>query len=121
VKVTVDGPVLILTLTVPQILDDVVEAGLAQELLGAVSASNQDRVVVDFHSVVAISSAALGALTQLRGFLQGKSARLVLCSLSPQVAEVFHLTQLARGRSESASPFQEAADLPAALTLLKAS
>lgn len=113
-KSTTDGDVLVLTMTTPQLLDDVVEQGLLQELLLAVQACHGCKVVVDMHQVKAASSAALRPLVALYRALRERGGRLVICGLTPFVAEVIHLAEVVHDDGRS-GPLDERATLAEAV------
>lgn len=117
-KSTLDGDVLILTLTTPQLLDDVVEEGLFQELLLAVEACRGCKVAVDLHQVKAASSAALRPLAALHRALRERGGRLVICGLSPFVAEVIHLAEVVHDDGRS-GPLEERRTLAEAVAALR--
>jgi anti-anti-sigma factor len=112
-----DG-VLLLTITAAQLLDDVVEQGLLQEMLSAVAGAGTYRVIVDLHSVEAVSSAAMGAIVSFGDFLKDHRGRLVLCCLSSFVTEEFRLAKLTAS-AEAAHPLETAADLQEAQKIVR--
>jgi serine/threonine-protein kinase RsbW len=91
-----------------------IDAATAPELertIRNVIADGSSQVIVDLHEVSFLSSSGLRTLLLLARELRRKSGDLVLCSLQPQVAEVFHLTgfdqifQLHHTREEAAAHF----------------
>jgi anti-anti-sigma factor len=74
-------------------------------------AEGNNRIIVDLREVTFLSSSGLRALLLLARELRREGGDLLLCSLQPQVAEVFHLTgfdqifQLHHTREEAASAF----------------
>ena len=113
-----ENGVLVITLTIPQLLDDVVEEGLLQELLLVTTASEAGNVIVDLQQVKAASTAALKPLLGLHESIKQRSGRLLVCGLSPMVAEVFHLAELIRTEDKAPGPFEAAPDVDTALKLL---
>lgn len=93
-KVAVQEGVVVMTITTPYLLSDVVDEGFAQELLVQVADPAFAKAVLDFHGVQAICSAAFGPLLSLRKLLKERGGRLVLCGLSTLVAEAFHIAEL---------------------------
>src|SRR5690242_3003523 len=65
-----DQGVLVLTITTPQLLDDVLADGFSQDLLTAVANSGVPGVVLDFREVKAVCSAACGLLLHLQRRVQ---------------------------------------------------
>ena len=107
-----------LTLTDPQLQGDQLAEELRRELLAAVGQAGAANVVLDFRHVGYLSSPAFRPLLSLRRQLQGAGGRVVLCGLSPDVADVFHVTRLISTSRSSTAPFEVAAAAPAAVQLL---
>src|SRR4051812_18368300 len=73
--------------------DDTAEA-LRKELLTAADHYRTPHWIIDFARVNFLSSAAIRPLLTLHRKLQSDGARLVLCNLRNEIAEVFHATRL---------------------------
>jgi|SRR5262245_11796488 len=114
----IENGVLVLTLTDPQIRGDDLAEALRDELLKAVSQSGRDKVVLDMKAVEFVSSVAFRPLLQLHGKLKEVNGRLVVCHMSPTVAEVMRLTRMVSSRGSSYGLFEEQPDLAAALISL---
>lgn len=77
-----------------KILDAANIQELGEELFGLVEQQGEKQVVLDFRSVEFLSSAALNKLIILDKKLKGKGGKLKLCSLRPEIQEVFVITRL---------------------------
>ena len=112
-----DG-VLVLTLTDAQLHGDALAGELRQEVMTAVDQSGSNRIVIDFSPVQYVSSVAFRPLLGLRQRLQGSNGRMILCGMSPLVAEVFHATRLLSTSGSAPAPFEAAPDAAAAVQTL---
>jgi anti-anti-sigma factor len=77
-----------------RLVDPAVLERLFEDLDAELGKSTQDRVVLDFSAVQFMASAALGKLLQLNKKFAEYRAKLKLCSISPQIMEVFKITKL---------------------------
>jgi anti-anti-sigma regulatory factor len=107
--------VLVLTITQPQVLDDVLSDGFEAELLAAVSHVATQKVALDFQNVNAVSPEAIKPLLHLRACLVERGGRLLLCGLSSVVAEMLRLSELVSGDQSPALAFDVRPDLAAAI------
>jgi anti-anti-sigma factor len=117
----VENGVLVLTLTDAQVRGDEIAEALRTELLDAVARSGIGHVVLDLRDVEFISSVAFRPLLQLHGKVKELNGRLVVCEMSPPVAEVMRLTRMVSSRGSSHGLFEEQPDLPSALRSLSSS
>jgi anti-anti-sigma factor len=113
-----DGAV-VLTVTVTHLRGDDLADALRAEMLDALAHSGTARVVVDLQQVESLSSVAFRPLLSLLKQVRSAGGRLVLCGLRPDVASVFHITRMISTSGSAAAPFEQAADVPAALAALK--
>src|SRR5437763_11729792 len=95
-KSSTDQGVMVLTITDARLDGYALPNDLRHEVLAAVAAPGVSAVILDFQGVEYISSEGLGLLISVRGKLQERGLRLVLCGLSAEVAEVFHICKLIR-------------------------
>ncbi len=72
-----------------KILDAAVIRELGDELLALVEQDGLTSLVLDFQAVQFLSSAALSKLIILDRKVKGKSGKLILCNLKPEIQEVF--------------------------------
>src|SRR5262245_50774527 len=108
----------VLGITESQLQGDTVSDDLRADLLGAVERSGARHVVLDFQRVTYVSSVAFRPLLSLHRKLKEHGGRLVLCGMSEQVAEVFHVTRLVSSTGISAAPFELQPDVPTAIASL---
>jgi len=116
----VEDGVLVLTLSVSQLQDEKMAAGVLAELTACVDQYKSDKVVLDMRNIKYISSVAFRPLLNLRRKLQDAQGRLVLCGLSSEVGDVFYTTRLISSGGSFAAPFDMEPDVPAAIARLNA-
>jgi len=112
--------VLVLTVLEPQLQGDRLVNTFRHELDQAVAESGTKTIVLDFRNVRSLSSAAFRPLLSLRRNLEALGGRLVLCHLTPVVAEAFQATRVIGGSRTSAAAFEVQPTLAAALAALTA-
>jgi anti-anti-sigma factor len=115
---TTDG-ILVVTITEPQVRGDTLAEKLRQELDSVVTESGAQNFVVDLQNVLSLSSAAFRPLLSLRRRLQETGGRMVLCSLTPLVAETFSLLRLISTSRSYSATFEVEPDLETAIAFLK--
>ncbi len=69
---------------------------VAEQLFSLVDDQNLNRLLLNFSNVQFLSSAALGKLINLRKKVINANGQLKLCSIQPDLFEVFKLTKLDR-------------------------
>jgi anti-anti-sigma factor len=111
--------VLVLTVLAPQLHGDGLVRAVGHELDQAAALDGAAGLVLDLRHVRSLSSAAFRPLVSLRRALQARGGRLVLCNLSPVVAETFRVTRLVSTSPSSASTFEVRPDLAAAVAYLQ--
>ena len=77
-----------------KILDEVCIMEIQEELEKLVESKKGGNVLLSFKSVEHLSSAALGMLITLKNRIEGKSGKLKLSDINPQIFEVFKITRL---------------------------
>lgn len=92
---TVDG-VLVVEFTDVQILDATVIEQMHRDLMGALEKAREKRMLLDFSHVQFMSSAALGMLIRVHKKCKELKIALKLCSIAPQIYQVFRVTNLDR-------------------------
>jgi anti-anti-sigma factor len=115
VQSRVQDGVLVVTITEPRLHGDKVTHGLRRDLQALIDSASATRVVLDFGSVVSLSSEAFRPLLSLRRRLSEAGGRLVLCNLSPQVAQAFQATRLVGGLRTSSAAFDVQPDIDSAI------
>ena len=120
VQARTESGVLVLTIMEKQLTGEDLCVAIRDEL---VEAAQQEscKVIVDFHPVEYVSSVAFLTLLGLHRQVREMGGRLVLCNLSPPVAEVFKATRLLIDSHSSPSLFEEQPTVPAAIAFLNGS
>ena len=77
-----------------RLLDEARIEQLEKDIYEAIDQSSEGRVVLDFRNVEFMSSAMLGKLVKVHKKCQGFKVKLKLCSVSPEILEVFKITRL---------------------------
>jgi anti-anti-sigma factor len=110
---------LVLTVTDTHLRGDDLADVLRAEMLEAQARAGTARVVVDLQRVESMNSVAFRPLLSLLKQVRAAGGRLVLCGLQPDVAQVFHITRMVSSTGATTAPFEQTADVRAALALLK--
>jgi anti-sigma B factor antagonist len=90
------GSVRIVAFTDRRILDDSVLDEIRSELGRVIGKSTAPDVLLDFATVEFMSSAMLGLLGQLHRRISAGQGQLKMCSIRPQIFQVFKMTNLDR-------------------------
>lgn len=93
-NVITEGGVTVVELIDRKILDEVSIAQIGESLSAIIAEADGIRLVLDFVSVVHMSSSALSMLITLNKRAQQSGGRLVLCNISPPIHEAFTITRL---------------------------
>lgn len=93
-RCVVHGDYVVVTFLVERMLDETVIQEIGDELFDLVENKGRKHLILNFTNVKYLSSAALGKLITLNKKIQATGGRLVLCSISPEIYEVFKITQL---------------------------
>jgi anti-anti-sigma factor len=118
-KTATDRSVLVMTVTTPLLLDEEVADALRHDLLAALDAHPAaTKVVLNFHNVRSLSEAAFRPLISLSRAVVQRHGRLLLCCLSPLVAEVLRMSELLGSGPGEHAPFEAEDDLSTAVTRL---
>lgn len=88
------GDVTIARFVDKKILDETNIQIIGNQLFGLVEQDNRKRIVLDFSNVEYLSSAALGKLITLDKKVKAANGKLRLCSIRPDIYEVFAITKL---------------------------
>jgi anti-sigma B factor antagonist len=67
---------------------------IGDQLLNLVKESGEKKLLLNFRNVEYMSSAVLGMLVTLNKSVKAAGGKLVLCSIDPQIREVFEITKL---------------------------
>lgn len=76
------------------ILDEANIQLIGQEITSLVDGENHPKLLISFHGVEHLSSAALGALIAINTRVRQKTGQLRLANIDPQIYEVFTITRL---------------------------
>ena len=77
-----------------KILDETNIQIIGNQLFGLVDEDGREKIVLDFSNVEYLSSAALGKLITLDKKVKAAKGKLRLCSIRPDIYEVFAITKL---------------------------
>jgi len=88
------GDVTVVTFVDKKILDEASIQELGVELFSLVEHDNRKAILLDFTNVEFLSSAALGKLITLDRKVKTHKGRLKMCSIRPEIYEVFQITKL---------------------------
>ena len=77
-----------------KILDETNIQIIGNQLFGLVDEDGREKIVLDFANVEYLSSAALGKLITLDKKVKAAKGKLRLCSIRPDIYEVFAITKL---------------------------
>jgi anti-sigma B factor antagonist len=94
IVVSTAGPLAVVRIVDKKILDELVIQELGGEILGLIEQDGHRSLVLDFSDVEFLSSAALGKLITLDRKMKAQQGRLSLCSIRPEILEVFQITKL---------------------------
>ena len=113
-----DRGVLVLTITLPELHGDLATEALLSDMVRATGDAPSPRVVLDCGKVEVLTSMGITALLRFRRSLSERSGRMVLCSVTPHVADVLGVTKLATPGSSGAIPFPVVSDVESAVKAL---
>jgi len=114
------GRVLILTVELARISEYDLAEAMGKELIDAALQHPSPQVVVDMSKLQYMSSVGYGPFISLRARVQEGGGRLVLCSLSPVIKQLFEATRLLINPHSPGSLFEFTDTVPAAVALLSA-
>src|SRR5687767_2606939 len=86
------GDVTVVKFTDRKILDEQNIQIIGEQLFGLVDDAGRKKLLLNFSNVEYLSSAALGKLITLNKKVQAAGGRLALCTIDPQIYEVFKIT-----------------------------
>lgn len=94
IDVSAHGPVTIAQIVDKKMLDESAIQEMGTEILSLIEQDGHRSLALDFSRVEYLSSAALGKLITLDRKMKGHRGRLSLCSIRPEILEVFQITKL---------------------------
>jgi anti-anti-sigma factor len=77
-----------------RILDETKLEQVGRDLLELLNKTTEERVILDFRNVKFMSSAMLGKLVQIHKKAAEFKVKLKLCSIEPEIRQVFKITKL---------------------------
>jgi anti-sigma B factor antagonist len=77
-----------------RILDETKLEQVARDLMELLNKTTEERVILDFRNVKFMSSSMLGKLVQVHKKAGEFKAKLKLCSIDPEIRQVFKITKL---------------------------
>lgn len=77
-----------------RMLDETQLEQLSRDLIEELEKTTEERVILDFTRVQFMSSAMLGKLVQLQKKCKEFKVKMKLCSIAPEIREVFKITNL---------------------------
>ncbi len=86
--------VIVATLLEKKILDEPNIESLGRELFALVDTEGRRKIVLDFHLVEYLSSAALGKLITMHKKVTTSGGRMALCNIQKDILDVFKITRL---------------------------
>jgi anti-sigma B factor antagonist len=88
------GEVTVVNFTDKKILDEQNIQVIGEQLFSLVDELGRRKLLLNFSNVEYLSSAALGKFITLNKKVKGAGGKLILCSIDPQIYEVFEITKL---------------------------
>lgn len=88
------GDVTVVNFTDKKILDEANIQVIGEQLFRLVDELGRRKLLLNFSNVEYLSSAALGKFITLHKKVTAAGGRLILCSIDPQIYEVFEITKL---------------------------
>lgn len=96
INVSSQGPVTVARIVDKKILDESAIQEMGSEILNLIEHDGRRSLALDFSHVEYLSSAALGKLITLDRKMKGHKGRMTLCSIRPEILEVFQITKLTK-------------------------
>src|SRR5438309_1694165 len=93
-SVSQDKDVRLVEFTNSKILDEANITEIGATLNALIDEAASPKILLDFHSVDHLSSAALGMLINVNNRIKQRNGQLRLASIKPQIFEVFVITKL---------------------------
>jgi anti-sigma B factor antagonist len=95
-KVKREGDVIQVEFVDRNILDEANIQQIGDEITSIIDKEPSPKLLISFANVDHLSSAALGTLITINNRMKGKSGKLRLANIDPQILEVFKITKLDR-------------------------
>jgi anti-sigma B factor antagonist len=95
-RVETDGDITHVGFRDRNIIEEAAIQQIGDELTSLIENSVNPKLLIDFTNVEHLSSAALGTLITVKNKIRTAGGQLRLCSIDPQIYEVFVITKLNR-------------------------
>ena len=89
-----NGEIAIVNFIDRKILDEQNIQKIGEDLFSLIDQYDRKKILLNFSNVEYLSSAALGKFITLNKKVNAAGGKLVLCSIDPQIYEVFEITRL---------------------------
>ncbi|MSR34159.1 MAG: anti-sigma factor antagonist [Phycisphaerales bacterium] len=94
IKISEDGDVKKVAFSQPNIIDETTIHQIGKDVLALIDGFERPKLLISFHGVQHMSSAALGVLITCHNRVRVKNGQLYLCDISKQIFEIFKITKL---------------------------
>ena len=94
IKLTREGELTVVEFNVRKLLEENEIAEMGQQLTAYVETQLKPKIIISFAGVDHLSSSALGTLITVNYKVRERDGQLRLCSINPQIYEVFLITKL---------------------------
>ncbi len=94
IKLSTDKDIRIVEFTVHKIIDETFISEIGQALASVIETTAAPKMLLDFSTVDHLSSAALGMLINANRKILDRNGKLRLCTIKPEIMEVFVITKL---------------------------
>ena len=94
IKLTRDGELTVVEFNVRKLLEENEIADVGRQLTSYIESQLKPKIIISFAGVDHLSSSALGTLITVNYKVRERDGQLRLCSINPQIYEVFLITKL---------------------------
>jgi anti-sigma B factor antagonist len=94
IKLTRDGELTIVEFNVRKLLEENEITEMGRQLTSYIESQLKPKIIISFAGVDHLSSSALGTLITVNYKVRERDGQLRLCSINPQIYEVFLITKL---------------------------
>jgi len=95
-ELTQTGPVHIVVLRLPEMMDSHEFDRLNDDILAAIATAPEGRWVFDLSNLNYMGSSSLGLMVNIRQRIKQVHGQLILCTISPSLMRIFHTCCLER-------------------------
>ena len=94
IKLTRDGELTVVEFNVRKLLEENEITEMGRQLTSYIESQLKPKIIISFAGVDHLSSSALGTLITVNYKVRERDGQLRLCSINPQIYEVFLITKL---------------------------